>query len=270
MNVLHTVRNELNRLGYAGNLLQEGYVFDDASASGTRDLNIPLAAFAQWPPSYRNACIGVLTANGQSGPQHVSGYGTLGAPMFFEALKDRLNRYCVEASGQARFIESISVHDIHRAFEVNSGKWAPDTIFRAKAIIPITTPTQLDFVDIGLLPALKGMIHGKLDRLLRDILQEALITHEEVTSIKPDETLFFRLIFRFLAAKIFKDKKHPGNWAVPQANTIIQEIQRFYELTSSGMQKILDEPNTQQIVWDRFRNAFNFQNISVFQIRKLF
>ncbi|MFH1673651.1 MAG: N-6 DNA methylase [Pseudomonadota bacterium] len=29
------------------------------------------------------------------------------------------------------------------------------------------------------------------------------------------------------------------------------------------MQKILDEPNTQQIVWDKFRNTFNFQNISV-------
>jgi len=263
MNVLHAVRNELNRLGYAGNLLQEDYVFDDASVSGTKDLNVPLAAFAQWPPSYRNACIGVLTANGQSGPQHVSGYGTLGAPMFFEVLKDRLDRYSVEASGQARFLESISVRNIHRAFEVNREKWAPDTIFRAKAITPITTPTQLDFVDIGLLPALKGMIHGKLDRLLRDILQKALITYEEVTSGKPDETLLFRLVFRFLAAKIFKDKKHHGNWAVPQANIIIQEIQRFYELTAPDMQKVLDEPNTQQIIWDRFQNAFNFQNISV-------
>jgi len=263
MNVLQAVRNELNRLGYAGNLLQEDYVFDDASVSGTKDLNVPLAAFAQWPPSYRNACIGVLTANGQSGPQHVSGYGTLGAPMFYEVLHDRLDRYSVESPGQARFIESISVHDIHRAFEVNREKWAPDTIFRAKAITPITTPTQLDFVDIGFLPALKGMIHGKLDRLLRDILQKALITHEEVTSGKPDETLLFRLVFRFLAAKIFKDKKHPGNWAVPQANTIIQEIQRFYELTAPDMQKVLDEPNTQQIIWDRFQNAFNFQNISV-------
>ena len=263
MSVLSTIRNELEGLGYSNNLLQENYVFDDAAVSGNRELNIPLAAFAQWPPSYRNACIGVLTANGQSGPQHVSGYGTLGAPMFFEVLKDRLDRYRVEASGPARFLESISVRDIHRAFEVNREKWAPDTIFRAKAITPITTPTQLDFVDIGLLPALKGMIHGKLDRLLRDILQKALITYEEVTSGKPDETLLFRLVFRFLAAKIFKDKKHHGNWAVPQAKTIIQEIQRFYELTAPDMQKVLDEPNTQQIIWDRFQNAFNFQNISV-------
>lgn len=264
VDILSRVRNELNRLGYIDELLRQNYVFDDASATGNQELRIPLAAFAQWPPSYRNACIGVLTANGRSGPQHVSGYGTLGAPMFFEVLQDRLDRYRVEASGQARFLESISVRDIHGAFETNRKKWAPDTIFRAKAITPLTAPVQLDFVDIGLLPALKGRIHGKLDRLLRDILQEAINTHEGVTSgLKPDETLLFRLVFRFLAAKIFKDKKHPGNWAAPQANTIIQEIQRFYGLTAPGMQKILDEPDIQQIVWDKFRNAFNFQNISV-------
>ena len=264
IDIFSKVRDELKRLGYVDKLLRQDYAFDDASVAGTRDLHIPLAAFAQWPPSYRNACIGVLTANGQSGPQFVTEYRTLGAPMFFEVVKDRLDRYRIEASGQASFLESIPARNIHRAFEVNREKWAPDTIFRAKAITPLTDPVQLDFVDIGLLPALKGMIHGKLDRLLRNILQEAVNIHKEVTTgHKPDETLLFRLVFRFLAAKIFKDKKHPGNWASLQANTIIQEIQRFYQLTVPGMQKILDEPNTQELVWDRFRNAFNFQNISV-------
>lgn len=264
IDIFSKVRDELKRLGYVDELLRQDYAFDDASVAGTRDLHIPLAAFAQWPPSYRNACIGVLTANGQSGPQFVTEYRTLGAPMFFEVVKDRLDRYRIEASGQASFLESIPARNIHRAFEVNREKWAPDTIFRAKAITPLTDPVQLDFVDIGLLPALKGMIHGKLDRLLRNILQEAVNIHKEVTTgHKPDETLLFRLVFRFLAAKIFKDKKHPGNWASLQANTIIQEIQRFYQLTVPGMQKILDEPNTQELVWDRFRNAFNFQNISV-------
>jgi len=264
IDIFSKVRDELKRLGYVDKLLRQDYAFDDASVAGTLELHIPLAAFAQWPPSYRNACIGVLTANGQSGPQFVTEYRTLGAPMFFEVVKDRLDRYRIEASGQASFLESIPARNIHRAFEVNREKWAPDTIFRAKAITPLTDPVQLDFVDIGLLPALKGMIHGKLDRLLRNILQEAVNIHKEVTTgHKPDETLLFRLVFRFLAAKIFKDKKHPGNWASLQANTIIQEIQRFYQLTVPGMQKILDEPNTQELVWDRFRNAFNFQNISV-------
>ncbi len=264
MNVLNTVRNELNGLGYLDNLLQEDYVFDDASVSGIRELNIPLAAFAQCPPSYRNACIGVLTANGQSGPQHVSGYRTLGAPMFFEAFQDHIIRYRVEASGRAVFLESIPVRYIRKAFEVNRNKWNPGAIFRAKAITSLTTPVQLDFIDIGLLPALKGMIHGKLDCLLKETLHEAISTYKNNTSSdKPDETLLFRLVFRFLAAKVFKDKRHPGNWDDPEANTIIKKIQGFYGFTEADMQGILDEPDTQQTIWDKFRNAFNFQNLSV-------
>ena len=248
-----------------GQLLQEDYAFDDASAPGARELCAPLAAFAQWPPSYRNACIGVLVANGQAGPEYVSAYRALGAPMFFQVSQDRADRFQIAASGQAVFLESIPAPQIHGAFEAQQREVAPDAIFRAKAIVPMKGAVQLDFVDIGLLPALKGMIHGKLDHLMKDILVEATNAYKSYTSgHSPDVTSLFRLVFRCLAAKIFKDKRHhPGNWAVPDAKTVINEVQRFYGLEGSGSGHILDEPNTQQIVWDRFRRAFNFQNISV-------
>jgi len=261
--ILSVVRGELNRLGYADELLLEDYVFDDASSMGGDELCVPLAAFAQRPPSYRNACIGVVSANGQSGPQHVSGYRTLGAPMFFEVYDDHLARYRVEASGKAVFLESISARDITSAFQGNKDKWTPDSIFRSKAIAPLTTPVQLDFIDAGLLPALKGMIHGKLDRLLKSILHEAVLLNKQtVIGREPDETQLFRLVFRLLAAKIFKDKRHRGRWDLSDAQEVIAEIQKFYGLAIQE-QKVLDEPFTQQLVWDRFRNAFNFQNISV-------
>jgi len=263
MSVLGTIRNELKALGYAHNLLQENYAFDDATISGTRELNIPIAAFAQWPPSYRNACIGVLSANGQSGPQHVSMYLTLGAPMFLETFSDHLDRYRIDATGEAVFLESIPARDIRQAFKVNKKIWSPESIFRAKAITPLTEPYQLDFVDMGLLPALKGMIHGKLDRLLRDILHEAIISYEGCTGSKPEQRSLFRLVFRFLAAKIFNDRNHSGDWFTPEANIIIDSVQEFYGAFESENQKILVEPNTQQVVWDRFRSAFNFQNLSV-------
>jgi len=263
MSVLSTIRNELKGLGYTDNLLQESYVFDDASFSGTRELVSPLAAFAQCPPSYRNACIGVLSANGQSGPQHVSMYRSLGAPMFFEAFPDHLDRYRIEATREAVFLESIPIQDIRQAFKVNKKEWNPEAIFRAKAITPLTESYQLDFVDIGLLPALKGLIHGKLDRLLKDTLHEAIISYESASGSKPEWTSFFRLVFRFLAAKIFNDRNHPGDWSTPEANLIIDRVQEFYGTFEPENQKILDEPNTQQVVWDRFRSAFNFQNLSV-------
>ncbi|HQN19815.1 MAG TPA: hypothetical protein PKV86_11770, partial [Syntrophobacteraceae bacterium] len=262
--ILSTVRDELIGLGYVDQLLQVDYEFDDASAAGTRELRVPMATFAQWPPSYRNACIGVLTANGRAGPEHVSAHRALGAPMFFEVYPDRADRYQVVASGQALFLESIQAPYIPRAFELNRQKWMPDAIFRAKAIAPLTGSVQLDFVDIGLLPALKGMIHGKLDRLLKEILFEATAVYKRNTKgFELDDTSLFRMVFRCLAAKIFKDRRHPGNWTLPDAQTVINEIQRFYGFEGVDSGRILDEPNTQQLVWDKFRNAFNFQNISV-------
>ncbi|MBW2311913.1 MAG: N-6 DNA methylase, partial [Deltaproteobacteria bacterium] len=222
-----------------------------------------MAAFAQCPPSYRNACIGVLSANGRSGPENVSTYRTLGAPMFFEAFQDHLDRYRIKANGEVIFLQSIPVRDIRQAFKVNKEKWSPEAIFRAKAITPLKEPYQLDFVDTGLLPALKGMIHGKLDRLLKDILSEAIISYERAAGNKPEETSLFRLVFRFLAAKIFNDKKHPGEWAAPESNLIIKRIQEFYGLYITESHQIVNEPNTQQVVWERFRSAFNFQNLSV-------
>ena len=122
MNALNSIHNELNRLGYVDNLLQENYIFDDAAFPETREMTIPLAAFAQWPPSYRNACIGVLIANGQSGPRHISMYQTLGSPMFFEAFPDHIDRYRIEATGKAVFLESIPARDIRQAFNLNKKK----------------------------------------------------------------------------------------------------------------------------------------------------
>jgi len=263
MSVLSTIRNELKGLGYLHNLLQENYAFDDASSAQTKELRIPLAAFAQWPPNYRSACIGVIQANGHAGSRFVSSYRALGAPMFLEVHENHLVRYRIEAVGQAVELESIPSRNIPKAFERNKDKWSPAAIFRAKAISPISGPTQLDFFDAGLLPALKGMIHGKLDRLLKETLHAAVITYRESTSgSSPNDTALFRLVFRFLAAKIFKDKRHPGEWLSSDPRAIIDKVQKFYGLEEMSTSRIIDEPQTQQAAWDHLRTAFNFQNLS--------
>ena len=81
--ILSEIRNQLNELGYVDDLIKENYAFDDAASHLRKDLHIPLAAFAQTPPSYRSACIGVLSPNGNSGENFVSEYRTLGAPFVF-------------------------------------------------------------------------------------------------------------------------------------------------------------------------------------------
>ena len=263
MSTFQIVKKELQDLGYSGDLLQEDYVFDDASASQTKELRIPLGAFAQWPPSYRSACIGVIQANGHSGPGFVSSYRALGAPMFLEVHEDHIVRYRMEAVRQPVELESIPSRNISKAFTSNKDKWSPKAIFRAKAISPISGPVQLDFFDAGLLPALKGMIHGKLDRLLKETLHAAVSTYRKATSESgPDQTALFRLVFRLLAAKAFNDKRHPGEWSSPDPQTIIDNVQEFYGLNDISTGLIISEPHTQQAAWDHLRNAFNFQNLS--------
>jgi type I restriction-modification system DNA methylase subunit len=257
------VKKELGALGYSGDLLQENYVFDDASDDRTKELRLPLGAFAQWPPSYRTACIGVIQANGNAGPRFVSSYHAFGAPMFLEVHEDHVVRYRMQAVGQAVELEAIPSRNIQKAFESNRDKWSPEAIFRAKAISPISLPSQLDFFDAGLLPALKGMIHRKLDRLLKETLDAAITTYRESTSgTSPDNTALFRLVFRFLAGKIFKDKKHLGEWSSPNPQTIVEGVQKFYGLEEMPSGRLIEEPHTKQVVWDHLRTAFNFQNLS--------
>ena len=231
MTAFQIVKKELQGLGYSGDLLQYNYAFDDASAAQKKELRIPLGAFAHWPPSYRSACIGVIQANGNAGPRFVSSYRTFGAPMFLEVYEDHVVRYRMEATGQAVELESLPSSNIPKAFESNKDKWSPEAIFRVKAISPISGPIQLDFFDAGLLPSLKGMIHKKLDRLLKETLHAAVITYRTSTSGRsPDDTALFRLVFRFLAAKIFNDKRHAEEWSSSDPRTIIDRVQKFYGL----------------------------------------
>jgi hypothetical protein len=257
------VKNALHHLGYSGDRLQENYIFDDASAIHTKELCIPLGAFAQWPPNYRTACIGVLQANGDSGPLFVASHRALGAPMFFEVYDSHVVRYRMESGGQAIALESIPVQHIAQAFERNREKWNPEAIFRAKSISPISVPVQLDFIDAGLLPALKGMIHEKLDRLLRKTLYQTIISYQKANSgVRPDDIALFRLVFRLLAAKIFKDKMHSEQWLSPDPHVIINDVQKIYGSDQIATDWIINEPSTMQVAWDHLRNAFNFQNLS--------
>lgn len=260
--ILSEIRNQLNQLGYIDDLIKDDYAFDDATSPLKKDLHIPLAAFAQNPPSYRSACIGVLNSNGNSGEKFVSEYRTLGAPLFFETFADHIRQYKVNAK-KAEFIESIQANEIQNAFEHNKDRWSPEIIFRAKLINQHKPPYQLDFVDIGLMPALRGMIGKKIDRLLDSIITEAIRIFKLQINEEPNNEFLFRLVFRFLAAKIFRDRQHRGNWGDNDARNIINEINNFYNFSDIEKHNIIDDPGIQQVIWNNFIDSFNFQNLSV-------
>jgi len=58
--LLTMVRSGLRDIGYQDSLLKQQYTFVDVFTNDYKIRTVNLAAFAQEPPSYRNACFGVL------------------------------------------------------------------------------------------------------------------------------------------------------------------------------------------------------------------
>lgn len=77
-----------------------------------------------------------------------------------------------------------------------------------------------------------------------------------------DSRNLFRLIFRLVAAKLLTDRQHPGNWADPDVNVVIRNVNDFYFKISKPGQ-ILPDIDVQQAAWDEIRMGFHLQNVSL-------
>ena len=256
------VKKELIDVGYVGNLIQEDYKFADILSSEYSVESIPLAAFAQDPPSYRNACFGVVTPNGFSGSTLVSKYRSLGAPQVFEIDHRHLTRWKMTGSGEPQFLDRVEADDVPAMFERHKNVWSPTRILRAKSA-GHSDSAQLDFFDTGLLPVLEHEARDKLDRLLRKTVNSAIHEFQNYSEFTDkDYPLLFRLLFRLIAAKVLGDRGHPGDWIKDDPRSVINAVQDFY-FNDATPEDVLDHDGTQRVAWEHIKNAFHFQNLSV-------
>ncbi|MCI0489753.1 MAG: SAM-dependent methyltransferase [Blastocatellia bacterium] len=258
------IKRGMRSIGYHDKLLLSDYEYADVTQSSPSVRSIPLAGFAQSLPSYRDACIGVIVSNGLSGAAHVVQHRALGAPMIFEIGAETIDRWKITESGDPELKERISHEQIENAFIINESLWSPACILRAKAIHFDTEPVQLDFVDIGLMPALEGMIHKKLDRLLRDILASIVDFYRQHNRKKPDPEYLFRLVFRFIAAKVFRDRSFPGGWNSDDAVEVLKAVEYHYNAGSNdALTSVTYKRGIADHTWSLISSAFHFQNLSV-------
>ena len=258
---LQHIKQGFQGLGYTGGLLQEEYEFADVLSSEHPVRRIPLAAFAQEPPSYRNASFGVAIANGRSGPAFVQDHRSLGAPQILEITDDSVLRWKVTGKGMPSLLEELAPSRLSDLFLRHQQEWAPRQVLRAKS--GGETATQLDFIDLNLLPALEFEVRSKLDTLLRDTMSLAINTFERKSSFsKESYPPLFRLIFRLIAAKVLADRHHPGDWTVDDPQLVVRSVEEFY-FRDSTSERVLDDPQTQSVAWERIKTAFHFQNLSV-------
>lgn len=259
---LQDIARAMQAIGYREelDLLRRNYEYTNVIVRHQELHTVDLAGFAQSPPTYRNVCIGVVVSNSHSGAEVVARHRTLGAPLMFEVNGTVINRWKVTASGEPEFKESIPFSNIGNAFDQNRNEWEPETILRAKAIGDIKGPVQLDFYDEDYMPFLEGNNFSKLEDLLYNILAEIDRIYKEMGRRTPRFQNLFRLTFRFIAAKVFRDRRHPGGWQSDDALTALSAIEAYYgdvlPPSSAHRKEVLDA------IWRIFLTTFNYPNLS--------
>lgn len=262
--LLRQVATAMGNIGYRGDLLVRDCEYADVTGNRYQVGRVDLAGFAQTPRSYRNACIGVVVSNGTSGAAHIAQHKALGAPLFFEIVDGRVDRWKVTEKGAPELKQQIQPEEIHNVFQRHEEEWKPDRIFRAKVIGDIEEGRQLDFFDVGLLPLLEGMIHEKLDQLLREVLKKITDTYQQYNRGEPNFVDIYRLVFRLIVAKVMRDRNYRGGWDAADAETILNSVEKYYRLRSGEiLPGARHREDVFNVAWKVISNAFHFQNLSV-------
>ena len=173
MNAVDVIAEAVRSTGYREEAIVRDYAFADVLDPDDTIREVVLAAFTQTPPSYRSAAIAAVPAPDGATPELVRAHRALGAPLLFVIEPDQLSLWQVRGDSPRRMHESVSVQDVPALFERYRESWRPDSIHRAKSIAAVDQMYQLDFVDLGLITAVEGEIHSKLDRLLVETLSAA-------------------------------------------------------------------------------------------------
>lgn len=254
---------QVRSLGYRGDLLQRNYSFGDWFASETPLREAPAAAFGRTPVAYDSACLALLLSNGKSGKDLVIDYRALGAPLAFEVRDDCVIQWKVGRNRETTE-ETLRIPPdaLERIFRDNEPSWHAQAVLRAKNSSFDLGPRQLDFIDLGLLPALESQIKGKLDRLLHEVVQDAIKTYKDAQGQSPDLRLLFRLIFRILAAKVLHDRRVSGFTELPDPANSELALERVAEYYDDPYPLLQSRP-TQTLVADKLWNQADFQNLSV-------
>lgn len=259
--VFNAVLSGIGRLGYRGPLLRRDYHFTDWFGTAAEASMIPAAAFGRTPEDYDSACIAVFFQNGGSSPLR---YRALGAPFAIEVQEDGVIPWLIghEAITTQRAGNRIPADAMDSFFRSIEHKWSPSEVLRAKNIGKPVGPTEIDWVDRGLIPALEKEISTKLDRLLREALAAGEKAHRKSTGRVVETKALYRLVFRLLAAKVFHDRRVPGFVqldANEDARHVLQKVCDFYKESNNHV----SDRATQDAVTAALWTKLGFQNLSV-------
>lgn len=259
MSALDSIEYGLRNLGYEAGTLRRGYAFADVLGPVAETRSVALAAFTRSPESFRSAAFGVVEG-GDDGAATVMAHRALGAPIFFSIDENDIGVWAVAARESPRLLERVALDGLPALFDRNHDLWTPQALHRAKAAGSTRGPQQLDFVDLGLMPAIETEVRSKLDVTMSDVLGLLLVDASE----PEEERVAFRLAFRLLAARILIDRAHPAaaGWDQGDVSTVLTGIETYYSLgrLQEGASSILGQRIA--AAWHRLSRSITLRNIS--------
>lgn len=259
MTALAQIEAGLRALGYRPESLIHDYNFADVLSAEGGEQRVALAAFTQVPESYRSAAFGVIT--GTHDVEAILRRRALGAPILFSIGEDDVGVWRVGAEGKPRLTERVPLDALAELFARNAARWNPHAVHRAKSLGQTQAAYQLDFVDLGLMPAIEHEIEQKLNRLLQQVITRLLSGIDDLAR----EEAAFRTTFRLLAAKILIDRRHPdaASWTNAPVREVLAGIEAYYHLDHlSRLAVDTVPPAAVEAAWSLLRGAINFRNIS--------
>ena len=257
MNALQTIETQLRQLGYTSEAIIRDYTFADVLSAAGEPRRVELAAFTQVPESYRSAAFGVVVEEDENS---LITRRALGAPILFSIGQQDVGVWRVGAQGAPRLLERVGLDALPELFARNAERWRPQSVHRAKSLGQAQTAYQLDFVDLGLLPAIEHEVEDKLDRLLRQVVEELMAGLDSDT-----EEAVFRTTFRLLAAKILLDREHPAadGWQESPVAKVLEGIESYYGLGRLASKPLGVVPDfSADTAWQTLLRAISFRNIS--------
>lgn len=258
------VVTEIGAIGYEPEYLVRDYRFKDLFVQETPERRVPLAAFGRLPFSYDSACLAVIVSNGKSGVDLVTDFRALGAPIALEVGEGRLAAWKIGRDARAtEKRDEVGEKDIRTLFKKYEQEWSAEQIIRAKNIPFELGPKQLDFFDLGLIPALESHIREKLDRLIPDTLNASRNVYKKKTGRMPETGRLFRLVFQVLASKVLHDRKELNFDSLSGVSDTDKLLEMARQIYGGKPQSVIEDRDTQETVVSNIWTGFDFLNLSV-------
>lgn len=266
-------KNGLRTLGFDDRQIAVRYEFTDIKQGKSELVEVPIAAFSRNPRSYRTACIGMAFATPERhGVDLAQACRSLGAPLFFEVSSSHVQPWSIGADGATHCGPSFGADSIEKVFKRHKTDWTAEFLGRVKRASDVSPEPQLELFNRGLLPVLEKFFRAELKTLLEQAFAETAECYRRVHNAEPNVKYLFPFLFRFITAKIFRDRADAKGWddlGTPRQIFEKAEAHSGSDLLAKLPRNYLDR-RVLAHAWESISGSINFQNIAVSDLAEIY